>query len=101
MSTPDRDPKPESNEKREDKPERPHRITYTVNGEEQTTDQHELSVTAILESAGFTPATDYVLSSEKPPVTYADYALMVKLHQKMRFHARFIGPTPTSDVRPC
>ena len=71
-------------------------ITFFVNGEPETTDQSELTVTAILQLAGFTPATDYVLASENPPRTYADYGETVKLHQHQRFTAQFNGQTPVS-----
>jgi hypothetical protein len=74
----------------------PHVTKYFVNGEEETTDQDELTVTAILENAGFTPATDYSLTSENPKHTYTDYSEKVKVHNNQRFAAQFKGPTPTS-----
>lgn len=73
-----------------------HPITYFVNGEPETTTERELTVQAILESAGFTPAADYVLTSENPPRTFTDQNERVKLHEHERFTAIFKGPTPTS-----
>ena len=75
----------------------PHIITYFVNGEQETTDQEELTVKAILENAGFTPATDYTLKSDNPKHDYdSNYEEKVKLHNNQRFEAQFKGPTPTS-----
>lgn len=74
-----------------------HAITYYVNGEIETTDQEELAVRAILEGAGFSPATDYTLKSENPPRDFGtNYDTLVKIHPNERFQALFKGPTPTS-----
>jgi len=73
-----------------------HSIEYTVNGETGET-SHHLAVKEILEHAGFTPATDYVLKSENPPEDFGDdYERLVKIHQHQRFQARYKAPTPTS-----
>lgn len=77
-------------------PNHPHETPYTVNGEEETTIEDNLSVRAILESAGFTPATDYTLKSENPPRTYDNYDELVNIHPHQRFQAQFKGPTATS-----
>lgn len=76
---------------------KPHLITYFVNGEPETAGQDELAVATILETAGFTPATDYTLKSENPPRDFdARYDEVVKVHPNERFQALFKGPTPTS-----
>jgi hypothetical protein len=76
----------------------PHReTTYYVNDEPETTHEHALTVRAILTSAGFTPAEEYVLSSIKPPKEYRnDYDELVDIHEGEHFNAQFKGPTPTS-----
>ena len=75
-----------------------HLLTYFVNGESETTTRHELTVGEILETAGFTPITDYKFESEKPPHDYGtDYKAVVEIHQGQRFRAIFVGPTPTSS----
>lgn len=73
-----------------------HPVTYFVNGEPETNNERELTVQAILESAGFTPASDYVLSSENPPRQFTDLNEAIKVHEHERFNALFKGPTPTS-----
>lgn len=74
-----------------------HEISYTVNGEVEKTNEDHLTVRTILTNAGFTPAEEYVLSSENPPRDYgADYEFLVHIHQGQRFQARFKGPTPVS-----
>ena len=78
-------------------PDKPHQIKYFVNGEEETTDENELTVAAILEGAGFTPATDYTLKSENPPQDFdSRYDEKLKIHENERFQAQFKGQTPTS-----
>jgi hypothetical protein len=76
--------------------ENQHSIAYAVNGDDETTTERELTVKTILENAGFTPASDYTLSSENPPRTYSDQNEMVKIHPNQHFNALFTGPTPTS-----
>jgi hypothetical protein len=78
------------------KPDPQHQIKYFVNGEEESTDKAELPVKDLLENAGFSPATDYLLSSENPPKDYADYDQRIKIHPNERFQAKFKGPTATS-----
>lgn len=76
---------------------KPKTIKYFVNGEEETTSEDELTVREVLENAGFTPATDYTLSSENPRRDYgANYDEVVRIHPNMRFRAQFSGPTPVS-----
>jgi hypothetical protein len=74
-----------------------HEIAYFVNGEEETTEEHELTVRQILENAGFKPAEDYALKSENPKEDFdSEYDREVKIHPNQRFDALFKGPTPTS-----
>jgi hypothetical protein len=74
-----------------------HSITYFVNGERENTDEKVLTVRQILEGAGFSPATDYTLSSENPKVDYGtDYDRKIDVHPNQRFRALHRGPTPTS-----
>lgn len=73
-----------------------HVTTYFVNGEEQTTTHDKLTVTQILENAGFTPVSDYSLRSENPPKTFEDLNEEVDIHNHQRFQALFTGPTPVS-----
>lgn len=72
-------------------------VTYFVNGEAQTTEERELTVQAILDAAGFTPASDYTLRSENPPEDFnSNYEEVVRIHPNQRFRALFKGPTPVS-----
>ena len=73
-----------------------HLIDYFVNGEKQETTEHKLTVSQILEHAGFTPITEYQLERDKDHHKYTDYAHEVEIHDDERFTATFIGPTPTS-----
>jgi hypothetical protein len=73
-----------------------HPIVYFVNGEKQQTTKHKLTVTEILDHAGFTPATEYQLERDSDHRKYTDYAHEVELHHDERFTSTFIGPTPTS-----
>ena len=74
-----------------------HIITYFVNGEAHTTSHRELTVGAILENAGFSPALDYTLKSENPPEDFdSHYEQTVRIHPNQRFQALFKGPTPVS-----
>lgn len=73
-----------------------HRINYFVNGEEEFTETAEVKVKDILEDAGFTPATDYILAGENPPREYTNPEEVIKVHPNERFQAKFKGPTPTS-----
>lgn len=74
-------------------------ITYFVDGEEQTTEEHKLTVAQILENAGFTPATDYILTRQNGHRDFTDYNQEVPLRNGEKFTTRFIGVTPTSWVK--
>lgn len=71
-------------------------ITYYVNGEAQTTRQHEVTVREILTDAGFTPAEEYRLTRDEGHHVYQDYNEEVPLHENEKFTATFLGPTPVS-----
>lgn len=71
-------------------------IHYFVNGEEQTTDRHKLTVREILSGAGMNPPTDYRLIRDAGNKTFTDYDEELPLHEGERFTALFQGPTPTS-----
>ncbi len=73
-------------------------ITYFVDGEEQVTEEHKLTVAQILENAGFTPATDYILTRQNGHHDFTDYNQEVPLRNGERFTTRFIGVTPTSRL---
>ncbi len=69
---------------------------YFVNGERQETDEHELTVRAILEGAGFKPAEQYRLVRNDGNKALTDVNEEVPIHKDERFTALFEGPTPTS-----
>ena len=69
---------------------------YFVNGEPQHSSEDELTVRAILEHAGFTPADQYRLVRDQGHHTYTDLDQVVEIHPEERFTAIFEGPTPTS-----
>ena len=71
-------------------------VTYFVNGEEQETPEHKLTVAQILELAGFTPTTDYQLVRDEGHHKYASYTEEVPIRDGERFTATFVGVTPTS-----
>lgn len=73
-----------------------HSVTYFVNGEAHTTNEKKLTVQVILADAGFEPVTDYRLTRDNGNHVYEDYDDEVHLHERERFTATYIGPTPTS-----
>lgn len=72
-------------------------IEYFVNGETETTEEKKLTVHQILESAGFTPSSDYTLTRDEGHHDFTDPNEEVPLHEHERFTATFNGPTPTSN----
>lgn len=77
--------------------DRPARVThYTVNAEPQEATEHKLTVRAILENAGFTPAEDYGLTRDAGDHTFTDLDEEVPIHEGEAFTATFKGDTPTS-----
>lgn len=73
-----------------------HQITYFVNGEEQHTTVNQLTVKFILESAGFTPASDYDLEDNNTHKIDSDANEIIHVHEKQSFTATYKGVTPTS-----
>ncbi len=71
-------------------------ITYYVNGEVQTTDDHKLTVRTILTDGGFTPPADYRLVRDDGNHTYGSLDEDVPVHTGEKFTALFSAPTPTS-----
>jgi hypothetical protein len=71
-------------------------IHYQVNGENQETTEHKLTVREILQNASFTPAEDYQLTRDNGHHTYNDLNEEVPLREGETFTATFTGPTPTS-----
>ena len=79
-----------------DTPEKQQTITYSVNGESQTTTEKKLIVREILTNAGFSPAEDYQLQRDNGSKLYTNLDEEVPLHDDERFTALFKGPTPVS-----
>ena len=71
-------------------------IEYFVNGEQQTTEEHKLTVDEILERAGFTPPGEYELTRDEGHHVFTSGTEEVPVHKGERFTATFGGPTPTS-----
>jgi hypothetical protein len=71
-------------------------IEYFVNGEEQDTDEHKLTVKQILADAGFEPPSEWLLTRDSDHHEFKDENHEVELHEDERFTATFTGPTPTS-----
>lgn len=69
---------------------------YFVNGEEQRTDEHKLTVRMILEDAGFTPAEQYELIRDNGHHKFTEYNDEVPIRRDERFTAKFVGVTPVS-----
>lgn len=69
---------------------------YFVNGEEQTTDDHKLRVSEILEHAGFSPHDQYKLIRDDGNTELTDHSAEEPIHPDERFTALFQGPTPVS-----
>ena len=71
---------------------------YTVSGEPQTTEEHELTSQIILKNAGFDPETHFLTLMEgKHPVSYKDRQTQpIHMHERMKFIAVSCGPTPVS-----
>ena len=75
-------------------------ITYTVDGEAQTTTEKVLTARQILTSAGIEPATHYLKLLRGESDQESSYAGRmdepIHMHPKMRFIAPSIGSTPVS-----
>lgn len=70
---------------------------YTVDGEPQQTDEHELTVRAILQAASIDPAERYLIElvgkNQRP---LRDLDEVVRMHERMKFITAFIGPVPVA-----
>jgi hypothetical protein len=73
-------------------------IVYFVNGERMETSEKKLSVTIILETAGFKPAQDYWLVRDNGNKKFEDYEEEIPIHSEETFTAIFRAQTPVSEV---
>lgn len=72
-------------------------IDYFVNDEPQHTDEAKMTMGAIVEAAGFTPASDYELEeNDHGNKTYTDSNAEVHVHKDQHFTVTYTGVTPTS-----
>ncbi len=71
---------------------------YTVDDEPQTTTEHVLTPTQILEKAGIDPATHYLVQIEgQHRVSYEGKPNEpIHMHDHMKFISVSTGPTPVS-----
>jgi len=70
---------------------------YSVDGEAQTTTEHELTAGQILKNAGLDPAQRYLIElvgAEQKK--YTDPNTVVHMHEHQKFVSAFIGPVPVS-----
>lgn len=74
-------------------------FNYTVDGEHQSTSQHEMTPVKILEAAGIDPKTHYlvqIIGKEKE--SYKDNPnTAIHMHENMKFISVATGPTPVSS----
>jgi hypothetical protein len=74
------------------------RFDYTVDGEAQTTDEHTLTPTQILQAAGIDPVTHYLVeivgNTQKSYQNDPNEA--IRMHEHMKFISIATGPTPVS-----
>ncbi|MGD9904295.1 MAG: hypothetical protein AB7U83_12595 [Vicinamibacterales bacterium] len=75
---------------------------YTVDNEPQTTNEHQMTPTAILTAAGIDPASHYLVElrggSQHSYETTPDEPL--QMHQKQKFISISKRPTPVSAREP-
>lgn len=70
---------------------------YTVDGEPQQTDQHELTVRKILENAGVNPTERYLIELRgKEQFPLRDLDATVHINEHLKFITAFIGPVPVA-----
>lgn len=70
---------------------------YTVDGEPQETDEHELTVRQILEGAGVNPSERYLIELHgKDQVALRDVDAKVHMHERQKFITAFVGPVPVA-----
>lgn len=88
----EKDSRPEDSEHR-------HPITYTVDGEPQTTTEHELTARQILQKAGIDPDAHYLVQilPNGDRVSFQEEPNKeIKLHNHDKFVSVLTGPTPVS-----
>jgi hypothetical protein len=73
-------------------------ITYTVDGEKQTTNERELTPVQILSNAGIDAATHYLVQIEgQHKISYqGNPQTEIHMHEHMKFISVSTGPTPVS-----
>jgi hypothetical protein len=73
-------------------------ITYTVDGEPQTTNERELTPVQILSNAGIDAATHYLVQIEgQHKISYQNNPQTeIHMHEHMKFISVSTGPTPVS-----
>lgn len=76
----------------------PHMITYTINGENQSTNEKELTPTQIIKNAGLDSESNYLIEIKgHQQVSYKDNPNeSIVMHNNMKFITNFIGPTPVA-----
>lgn len=76
----------------------PATFDYTVDGEAQHTDKHEMTAGQILIAAKLDPAVRYLIELHgKDQVSYKDRTdAIIHMHEKQTFITAFIGPVPVS-----
>jgi hypothetical protein len=73
-----------------------HQTEYFVNGEIEHTTASVMTMAAVLEGAGFTPASNWDLQDDANGKQYTDLAEDIHIHEKQHFTATYKGVTPTS-----
>ena len=75
------------------------RFDYAVDGEAQSTAEHVLTPTQILQAAGVDPATHYLVEIiGKETKSYENkMSEAIHMHEHMKFVSVATGPTPVSS----
>lgn len=75
-------------------------FTYTVDAEQLTTEQHELTPRQILDKAGLSPAVYYLeIKDGNHTASYKDKLdTPIHMHEGMTFISIKMGPTPLSSA---
>ncbi len=73
-------------------------IQYTVDGEPQSTSEHQLTASQILKVAGKEPSSYYLILLEGNAQKYYQGRPdeIIHMHPKMRFISMSLAPTPVS-----
>lgn len=69
---------------------------YSVDGEPQTTTEHELTAAKILSDAGLDPTQRYLIELKGKHQERLANDAVVHMHEHMKFVTAFIGPVPVS-----